>query len=235
MERLDGEVGEGGEGEGDGVADGDGAGRDGDGGVAVEGEGAEEPGWMAPAAGQGAGRAAAASSMMRELVPSSLVRTTRRVEPPRETWTIWRRVVGMVKAWWALAWATGAVPQVATQWGCVWVAVWARAGRVMRERVAASRVRRREVGEKRTAGDSWRGWICVASSIRPARRVGEFGRQQVPCCVGHPANPGLKSETWARAPGDGGTREFGSGMRNSGGLVRIHRVCTDTIWHWRAR
>jgi hypothetical protein len=25
------------------------------------------------------------------------------------------------------------------------------------------------------------------------------------------------------------------GMRNLGGLVRIHRVCTDTIWHWRAR
>lgn len=72
------------------------------------------PGWIAPAA---AGRAAAASSMARELVPSSLVRMTRMVEPPRETWTIWRRVVGMVKAWGALAWATGAVPQVATQWG----------------------------------------------------------------------------------------------------------------------
>ena len=55
------------------------------------------------------------SSMVRGVVPSSLVRTTRTVEPPRETWTIWRRVVGMVKAWWSLAWATGAVPQVATQ------------------------------------------------------------------------------------------------------------------------
>ena len=36
-------------------------------------------------------------------------------------------------------------------------------------------------------------------------------------------------------PEMGGAREFGSGMHNSGGLVRIHRVCTDTIWHWRRR
>jgi hypothetical protein len=25
------------------------------------------------------------------------------------------------------------------------------------------------------------------------------------------------------------------GMRNLEGLLRIHRVCTDTIWHWRVR
>jgi hypothetical protein len=25
------------------------------------------------------------------------------------------------------------------------------------------------------------------------------------------------------------------GMRNLEGLLRIHRVCTDTVWHWRMR
>ena len=146
----DGEVREWGEVEGDGVGDGDGAGRDGDGGVAVEGEGDGGVG-LDGAGGLGfvaAGRATADSSMVRGVAPCSLVRTTRRVEPPRETWTIWRRVVGMVKALWSLARATGAVPQVATQWGWVW-AERVAAGR----RVAASS--RAEV--RRTAGTP--GWV----------------------------------------------------------------------------
>ena len=112
--------------------------------------GTEELGWMAPdgLGLVGAGRATADSSMVRGVAPCSLVRTTRRVEPPRETWTIWRRVVGMVKALWSLARATGAVPQVATQWGWVW-AERVAAGR----RVAASS--RAEV--RRTAGTP--GWV----------------------------------------------------------------------------
>jgi len=83
--------------------------------------GTELLGWMAPVElGLVAeGSATADWAMVRELTPSSLVRTTRSVEPPRETCTIWRRVVGMVKALWSLERATGAVPQVATQWGCV--------------------------------------------------------------------------------------------------------------------
>jgi hypothetical protein len=101
----------------------------------------EELDWMAPGV-PGAGRAAVAASRMRGVAPYSLVRTTRRVEPPRETWTIWRRVAGMRKDLWSLARGKGAVPQVATQWGwAVWAGVWARAGSVTR--AARRNVRRR--------------------------------------------------------------------------------------------
>jgi len=118
-------------------------------GCPLKARGMEELGLMAPVGlGAAAGRAAAAWSMMRGLTPSSLVRTTRRVGPPRETWTIWRRVVGMVKAWWSLTRAMGAVPQVATQLGCVC----AIAGRV---RAAASS---RDVGMKRTGWTPWVVW-----------------------------------------------------------------------------
>ena len=138
---ADGEVGEWGEVEGDGVGDGDGAGRDGDGGVAVEGEGDGGVGLdgAGRVGGSGGGEGYGGFVDDEGVGAGSLVRTTRRLEPPRETWTIWRRVVGMVKALWSLARAKGAVPQVATQWG--W-AVWAEAGRVATTAAARSRERR---------------------------------------------------------------------------------------------
>ena len=143
---------------GDGVGDGDGAGRDGDGGVAVEGEGdggvgLDGAGWQS--VDGGGGWATAAPSMMRELTPCSLVKTTRRVEPPMETWTISRRVVGMVKAWSVLGRLRARCPR--------WLPRGFGLGRGWRLRVraaareASAGTQDARVWNRRTAGDSWSG------------------------------------------------------------------------------
>ncbi len=63
----------------------------------------------------------------------------------------------MAKALYALTWATGEVPQVATQCVGGWEAVCERAGGAASGSAAASRVRRKGVEERRTAGNSLRG------------------------------------------------------------------------------